>query len=114
MPTLQTVSPLALFAEPLRSQLYGKVKREGRDKDGKIDYDQPGKLVGNWFHESLSAGESGRGGGGISAKQIAFVYDVVQPTAVRISIGGTVARPAFTRSKQARLILQPLRWRPAL
>jgi hypothetical protein len=90
-PTLHTISPLALFAEPLRSKLRARVHRDGLDKDGKIDFDQPGRLVGNWFHESLVAGESGRGGPETSAKQIAFVYDVAHPKAVRISIGGTVA-----------------------
>ena len=94
-PTLQTVSPLCLFAEPLRGQLGAKVRREGPDKDGKIDFDQPGRLVGNWFHESLSPNDSSRGEPEISSKQLAFVYDVRKPKAVRISIGGTLA-PAGT------------------
>jgi hypothetical protein len=37
--TRQTVPPLALFAEPLKGELYAKVVREGPDKDGKIDFD---------------------------------------------------------------------------
>lgn len=89
--TLHTVSPLALFAEPLSSQLLAKVAREGADKHGKIDFDQPGKLAGNWFHHTLSPEESQRGEPGIWARHLAFVYDVGQPKAVRISIGGTVA-----------------------
>ncbi len=89
--TLHTVSPLALFAEPLRSQLLAKVAREGADKHGKIDFDQPGKLAGNWFHNTLSPEESQRGEPGVWARHLAFVYDVRQPKAVRISIGGTVA-----------------------
>lgn len=90
-PTLHTVSPLALFSEPLKGQLYGKVDRAGPDKDGKIDFDRPGRLAGNWFHSSLSLDESRRGEPEVWARQIAFVYDVRQPSAVRISIGGTVA-----------------------
>ena len=35
--------------EPLRSALYARVRRAGPDKDGKIDCDVPGRLVGNWF-----------------------------------------------------------------
>jgi hypothetical protein len=90
-PTLQTVSPLALFVEPLRGRLYAMVNREGPDKDGKIDFDRPGRLVGNWFHESLAVAESGHGRPGTWARQLAFVPDVRQPSAVRVSIGGTVA-----------------------
>ncbi len=94
-PTPQTVSPLALFVEPVKSQLYAKVTRAGADRDGKIDFDQRGRLVGNWFHESLSADAGSRGAPELSRKQLAFVYDVRKPKLVRISIGGTVA-PAGT------------------
>jgi hypothetical protein len=90
-PTIQTVSPLALFSEPLRGQLYAKVTRQGADRDGKIDFDQPGRLVGNWFHESLSVSDSARGDARTWAKLLAFVYDVREPEAVRVSIGGAVA-----------------------
>ena len=93
--TLHTVSPLALFAEPVKSQLDAKVTREGPDKDGRIDFDQPGRLVGNWFHESLAAQDSGRGAPEIWSKQLAFVYDVRKPAELRIAIGGTLA-PAGT------------------
>jgi hypothetical protein len=91
LPTLNTVSPLALFAEPLRSQLYEKVKRSGPDKNGKIDIDKPGRLVGNWFHESLAVRDSSRGDPAVWAKQLSFAYDVHNPKTVRISVGGTIA-----------------------
>lgn len=93
--TLHAVSPLALFAEPTRGRLYAKVKREGPDKDGKIAFDQPGRLVGNWFHESLAEKDSGRGAPETWNKQLAFVYDVRKPAEVRIAIGGTLG-PAGT------------------
>jgi len=90
-PTRHTVSQLALFAEPLRTQLYAKVTRDGTDKDGRIDLDKPGRMVGNWFHESLSVEDSARGEPTQSVKQLSFAYDVRDPKAVRVSIGGTVA-----------------------
>ena len=40
---------LKYFTEPARSTLYAKVGREGSDKDGKINFDQAGRLAGNWF-----------------------------------------------------------------
>ena len=90
-PTLHTISPLSVFADPLRSQLYLKVNRKGAEKDGKIDLDEPGRLLGNWFHETLSVQDSSRGDPTVWAKQLAFGYDVHDPGAVRISIGGTIA-----------------------
>lgn len=89
--TIQTVSPLALFAEPLRTQLYRKATRQGSDKDGRIDWDGPGRLLGNWFHESLDVADSSRGDARVRARQLAFVYDVQNPQAQRLSVGGTVA-----------------------
>jgi hypothetical protein len=89
--TRHCVSPLKLYDDPLRSQLYSKVMRDGADKDGRIDYDVVGRLVGNWFLEGLSAAESSRGAPQIWAKQLAFAYDVRRPQARRVSIGGTIA-----------------------
>jgi hypothetical protein len=80
---------LRFYEEPLRSQLYSYVRRVGNDKNGKIDFDQPGKLVGNWFLQGLSNESSMNPEGW--PKQLAFVYDMYTPTQVRISIGGTLS-----------------------
>ncbi len=89
--TLHAVPPLKFFAEPLQSSLYAKVEKSARDKDGKIDPDIPGRLVGNWFLEGLAVSESARGTANVWEKQLAFVYDVRQTNMIRISIGGTIA-----------------------
>jgi hypothetical protein len=70
---------------------YAKVERSVRDKDGKIDFDVPGCLVGNWFLEGLVVHASMRGTPSVWEKQLAFVYDVRQANAIRISIGGAIA-----------------------
>ena len=57
------------------------------DKDGKIDYDIPGRLVGGWFLKGLPPGE-GSSNADSGTKQLAFVYDMNAPGAIRISIGG--------------------------
>jgi hypothetical protein len=90
-PTLHAISPLKLFAEPLRSELYAKVKRSVSDKDGRIDLDKPGRLIGNWFREDVAVKDSSRGDPAVWNKQLSFAYDVRDPKSVRISIGGTVA-----------------------
>jgi len=81
-------APLRYFEEPLRSQLYARVRRLGDDRDGKFDFDQSGRLVGNWFLEGLSPAESALPAGW--PKQLAFVYDNYDPAAIRVSIGGTL------------------------
>ena len=35
--------------EPLRDQLLALLERDATPRWGKIDYDQDGKLIGNWF-----------------------------------------------------------------
>ncbi|MBI2928727.1 MAG: M23 family metallopeptidase [Verrucomicrobia bacterium] len=89
--TLHAVSPLKFFAEPLKSSLYAKVEKSARDKDGKIDLDIPGRLVGNWFLEGLPVSDSARGTPSVWEKQLAFVYDVCGTNVLRVSIGGTIA-----------------------
>ena len=95
--TLHCVSPLKLYDDPLRSLLYAKVVRGSADKDGRIDYDIAGRLVGNWFLESLSVAESSRGSPETWAKQLAFAYDVCLPSVRCVSIGGTVAPAGLYR-----------------
>ena len=90
--TLHCVSPWKYFTEPLRSQLYAKIHRApgAADKDGKIDFDIPGKLVGAWYDSSLPKTNESSGPNGWP-KTLGFVYDMYDPSLVRISIGGTIA-----------------------
>jgi hypothetical protein len=87
--TLNADAPLKYYEEPVRSQLYALVRRDGADRDGKIDFDVAGTLAGNWFHESLPVGESTQPSGW--TRHLAFVYDNVQPSLPCISIGGTLS-----------------------
>jgi len=87
--TLNADAPLKYYDEPLRGELYAMVRRDGADKDGKIDFDVAGHLSGNWFHESLAMSESTQPAGW--PRHLAFVYDNVQPSQPRISIGGTLS-----------------------
>ena len=85
--------PLRHFTEPLRTQLYARVRREGPDKDGVFDYDIDGRLVGGWFHESLprdvrSTSPEGWG------RTLAFVYSEWNPAQPHVCVGGTITQPA--------------------
>ena len=87
--TLHADSPLKYFSEPLRSTLYAKEQGSAANKDGKIDFDQPGKLAGNWFLEGLAVPDSPYPPAW--PKHLAFVRDVADPSAIRISVGGTLS-----------------------
>lgn len=77
--------PLTYFADSLKSFLYSKVDREGDDKDGKIDIDLEGRLVGNWFLDGVTFYTDGPSGWD---KELSFAYDIQHPSKVLISIGG--------------------------
>lgn len=89
--TIHADSPLKYFQEPVKSTLYGLVQRNGPDKDGKIDFDQTGRLVGNWFLEGLPVADSMNVENG--PKHLAFVRDVKEPSQHRIAIGGSLSIP---------------------
>ena len=88
--TLECDAPISLFTEPLRTDLYSKVTRLSTDKDGTIDFDDNGHLGGNWFLLGLPADVTSSSPTGWG-KQIAFVFDNIQPAKPRISIGGSVS-----------------------
>ena len=92
--TRHTVSPWKYFVEPLRSQIYAKIRRHPdiADKDGRIDFGIPGRLVGDWYDEGLPVGTENQGPQGWP-RTVAFVYDYYDPRLIRVSIGGTVAPP---------------------
>lgn len=78
--TAHCTAPLSYYRDDLRAALYSYVRRTGADKDGKIDFDVPGKLVGNWFAEGATHTDWTR--------HLSFVYDPNEPTEVRIALGG--------------------------
>jgi hypothetical protein len=76
-------SPLKYYSGALATTLYGKVTVSGAaTQDGKIDYDQSGKLVGDWALADHQAMDS-------TDYQLAFVYNVSNH-GLRISVGGTL------------------------
>lgn len=87
--TIHTESPYKYFATSLRDSIYSKITRIGNDKDGKIDYDIKGKLSGGWFLNGLPMGDASSNYDSWP-KHLAFVYDMNEPTSIRISIGGTL------------------------
>lgn len=87
--SLHCDAPLQYFSEPLKSELYARVSGTGVDRDGRINYDVPGHLGGNWFHESLSVADSAGPNGW--TRHLSFVRDNFDPSLIRIGIGGFIA-----------------------
>jgi len=78
-------SPMKFYQDPLKSQVYAKVTRAGSEKDGKMDYDVAGRLVGAWFHESAPPTP---GIVGPEDKALVFAYDVLDPLKIQLSVSG--------------------------
>lgn len=86
--SIHSDAPLKFFAEPVRSLLYGKVRSDGANLDGRINYDVDGTLSGGWFREDLPPTAIQDGSVSTGSRQLAFVRDNWFPDRQRISIGG--------------------------
>ncbi|MCA9397948.1 hypothetical protein KC573_03895 [candidate division WWE3 bacterium] len=83
---IHTDDPFLYFKEPVRSMILSKNNREVEPRAGKIDYDQPGKLIGNWFRE----GSNGYGGSDpydYWDGHFAIVPHTIDPSVIVVSLG---------------------------
>ena len=90
---IHSVDPFDYFQEPLRSHLLVLNPRTAEPRGGKIDYDVPGRLVGNWF----AAGTNGYAGSNPSRYwegHLSIVYDLYDPSQVRVSVRNFGGRSA--------------------
>lgn len=86
---IHTVSPFDLYKGELKTQLEAKSLRSVAPLGGKIDYDQPGKLIGNWFREG-TGGYTGPGennGGRYWDGHLSVVPDYIDPASTIVSTG---------------------------
>lgn len=100
---VHTVDPYEYFDEPVRSQLLTKNVRQVEPLGGKLDYDIPGTLMGNWFVENTNgyAGNSTITGTvapdqqvGYWSTHLAIAPDPIDPRAVFVSLGSYAGRTA--------------------
>jgi hypothetical protein len=87
---VHTVDPFDYMTPELAGALLAKSPRRAEPLGGKIDYDVPGTLAGNWFLD----GTAGYAGGGVSVSywegHLAIAYDHIDPDQVRVAIGRDV------------------------
>lgn len=85
---LHVVNPFPYFKESVRSQLLVLNPRQVEPREGKIDYDIDGKLVGTWFKVGNNGfGDTGGQNPSPWRAHLSFVYDSIDPSALAISIG---------------------------
>ena len=85
---LHVVDPFQYFKEPVRTQLLALNPRQVEPREGKIDYDQDGKLVGTWFKEGNNGfGNTGGRNSTPWRAHLSIVYDSLDPEMVIVSIG---------------------------
>jgi hypothetical protein len=87
---INTVAPLDYFSSSVKKHIIPYYVRATEPVDGKFDYDQSGKAVGNWFKTGTNgyAGSSdGRPTPDYYRGHLAIAYDAVDPDSVIFSIG---------------------------
>lgn len=82
------------FSEEHQAQMLALSQRKVKPYSGKIDYDQPGKLIGNWFIEGTNgyegANKYGMGDGtgrGYWSGHLSIHYHYINSTDIVISLG---------------------------
>ena len=85
---IHTVDPFQFYKEPLKSELLSKAIRKIEPREGKIDYDVEGTILGNWFLDgTISYHGNSDPGGKYWNGHLAIAYGYIDPTQIRISIG---------------------------
>lgn len=83
---VHVIDPLSAYSDELKAQLIAKSLRTVPPYGGKIDYDKPGALAGNWFREGTN------GYAGVNRERywdghFSIAPNHIDPTAVTISLG---------------------------
>lgn len=92
---IHTDDPFKYFKQPIRDQLLALDQRTVEPRVGKIDYDIDGKLVGTWFKEGTGGYDYAQNNrDSFWTAQLSIVYDHLDPTQVRFSIGDYQEKPA--------------------
>jgi hypothetical protein len=92
--SLHCGDPYQYFSQDVLDQLLPKNQRTAEPRGGKIDYDVDATLAGNWFLDGTPVGDV-LFQNDYSANHLAFVYDMIDPSRIRIAAGGTLQSAPF-------------------
>lgn len=86
---IHTISPFDLYAGSLRRELESKSLRTFSPLGGKIDWDQRGRLIGNWFRAGSGgySGQTGNNAGRYWDGHLSVAPDYIDGKTIIISIG---------------------------
>jgi hypothetical protein len=87
---IYTADPLAYYDSATSAQALAKYIRTTEPPSGRIDFDNDGFLIGNWFRENAdgsTTGYAGSGGATYWDTHLAFAPHFLDPSAFIISIG---------------------------
>lgn len=91
---IHTDDPFKYFKEPFREQILSLDQRSAEPRQGKIDYDIDGKLVGTWFKEGTGGYDYARNNqDSYWTAQLSIVNDHLDPSQIRFSIGDYDGKP---------------------
>jgi len=93
------VCPISYYNEPLKQQLIDKIWWDGIGPPncGRIDYDQPGKLVGNWFLKSWN-GDFMESWEITEQYLLSFVYYNTNTSKIHLGIGAHLLNKGYNES----------------
>ncbi len=93
---IYTADPYPRYTKELRDLLIARNPRTTEPIAGKIDYDQPGKLIGNWFLEGTNgyAGRQGTEGPTYASGHLSFAPEHFDPSFFVVSMGDYNGEPA--------------------
>jgi hypothetical protein len=83
---IHTIDPISVYSGAVKSQLIAKSLRTVEPYGGKIDYDKPGALIGNWFQKGTN-GYSGASQERYWDGHLSIVPDHIDPAGTIVSIG---------------------------
>ena len=72
---LHIVDPISIYTGVLRNVLIAKDRKKAEPYGGRVDWDQPGKLIGNWFRVGTNGVQ--KGGNRYWDNQLAIVPDAI-------------------------------------
>ncbi len=85
---VHTVDPFDYMTPDMAAELLPKNERQAEPVGGRIDYDVPGTLAGNWFMDGTVDYRGGDSSGPeYWTGHLAIAYDHIDPSQIRVSIG---------------------------
>lgn len=88
---IHTVDPFSVYSGDIKNKLIALSARSVAPFGGKIDYDEPGRAIGNWFAQG-TGGFAAKPGGRFWDGHLAIIPDAIDPSRTSFSFGNWQGR----------------------